>query len=178
VASPDVTEFRWGVSQSQCGLSPAHVSKIERGQASPSLETLTTIVNELDLHGANLFDRPVQGDGHARVVRAADSPFVPGEHGGEVRVAAQTSTATVLLGSGGPEQFVEPTISPRQVITVVLAGTVEVRVGDELVTLRAGDTLVVPSLVPHSVRVTGGRETRTAYITAGGGQAPAAETAA
>jgi len=154
----------------QCDLSPAHVSKIERGLASPSLETLTRIVKELDLHGANLFGRPAQDGGRAQVVRAVDAPVVVGEHGGEVRVAAQTAAATVLLGSGGAEQFAPPTISPRQVITVVLAGAVEVRVGDELVTLQAGDTLVVPSLVPHSIRVTGGPDTRTAYITSDEGQ--------
>jgi transcriptional regulator with XRE-family HTH domain len=154
----------------QCDLSPAHVSKIERGLASPSLETLTRIVKELDLHGANLFGRPEQAGGQAQVVRAADAPIVTLENGGEVRVAAQTSAATVLLGSGGAEQFAPPTISPRQVITVVLAGAVEVRVGDEVVALQAGDTLVVPSLVPHSIRVTGGADTRTAYITSDEGQ--------
>jgi len=154
----------------QCDLSPAHVSKIERGLASPSLDTLTRIVKELDLHGANLFGRPEPTGGRAQVVRAVDAPLVPAEFGGEVRVAAQTAAATVLLGSGGPEEFAAPTISPRQVITVVLAGAVEVRVGDELVALQAGDTLVVPSLVPHSIRVTGGPDTRTAYITSDEGQ--------
>jgi transcriptional regulator with XRE-family HTH domain len=162
----------------QCELSPAHVSKIERGLASPSLETLTRIVKELDLHGANLFGRPAQAGGQAQVVRAADAPVVAGENGGEVRVAAQTSAATVLLGSGGADEFAPPTISPRQVITVVLAGSVEVRVGDELVELQAGDTLVVPSLVPHSIRVTGGPDTRTAYITSDEGQAAADEASA
>ena len=101
-----------------------------------------------------------------------------GENGGEVRVAAQTSAATVLLGSGGADEFAPPTISPRQVITIVLAGAVEVRVGDELVSLQAGDTLVVPSLVPHSIRVTGGPDTRTAYITSDEGQSAAAEASA
>ena len=161
----------------QCELSPAHVSKIERGLASPSLETLTRIVKELDLHGANLFGRPARAGGQAQVVRAADAPVLAGENGGEVRVAAQTSAATVLLGSGGADEFAPPTISPRQVITVVLAGAVEVRVGDELVSLQAGDTLVVPSLVPHSIRVTGGPDTRTAYITSDEGQAAVGETA-
>jgi transcriptional regulator with XRE-family HTH domain len=149
----------------QCDLSPAHVSKIERGLASPSLDTLTRIVKELDLYGANLFGRPEHPGGQPQVIRAADTPVMPGENGGEVRVAAQTAAATVLLGSGGGDEFPSPTISPRQVITVVLAGAIEVLVGDELVELQAGDTLVVPSNVPHSIRVTGGPDTRTAYIT-------------
>lgn len=153
----------------QCGLSPAHVSKIERGLASPSLEVLTRIVNELDLHGADLFGRPIQGDRRAHVVRAADTPILHCDNGGESRVAAQTPSATVLLTSDGPEQFAEPTICPWQVITVVLAGAVEVRIGNELVQLHTGDTLIVPSLIAHSIRVTGGPDTRTAYITSGEG---------
>lgn len=160
----------------QCDLSPAHVSKIERGLASPSLETLTRIVNELDLHSADLFGRPGQPTGQAQVVRAADAEIVASDFGGEVRLAADTAGATVLLGSGGVDEFSPPRISPRQVITVVLAGAVEVRVGDETVALQAGDTLVVPSLVPHSIRVTGGPDTRTAYITSDEGQ-PGAEAA-
>jgi len=151
----------------QCDLSPAHVSKIERGHASPSLETLTRIVNELELHDADLFGWPVRRDRRAHVVRAADAPFVPGDNGGEFRVAAQTPSATVVLGSGGPGGFPEPTISPFQVIAAVLAGSVEMCVGEDLIELQAGDTLTVPSLIAHSIRVTGGPDTRTAYIICG-----------
>ena len=43
----------------QCELSPGHVSKIERGHATPSLDVLTLIVRELDLYDAPLFgERP------------------------------------------------------------------------------------------------------------------------
>ena len=157
----------------QTNLSPAHLSKIERGHASPSLGVLTRIVNELDLHNADLFGRPIRPDRRARVVRAADTLLVRCDNGGEFRAAAQTPSATVLLRTGGPEQFPEPTISPWQVITVVLAGAVEVQFADELVQLQAGDTLIVPSLIAHSIRVTGGPDTHTAYITSGGPQAGA-----
>ena len=63
----------------QCNLSPTHLSKIERGHANPSLEMLTRLVNELDLHHADLFGRPVQRNVRAHVVRAADAPLVPGD---------------------------------------------------------------------------------------------------
>ena len=80
---------------------------------------------------------------------------------------AQTPSVTVVLGSGGPERFAEPTISPRQVITVVLAGSVEARVGNDLIQLQAGDALIVPPLTAHCIRVTGGPDTRTVCITSG-----------
>lgn len=154
----------------QCELSPAHVSKIERGLASPSLMTLTRIVQELDLQGADLFGMRERGPGGGRpqVIRAADVPVlavedVPGGSG-EVRVAARTALATVLIGTGGPDRFLPPTISPREVIAIVLEGAVEARVGEELIELRAGDTLIVPPLAPHAIRITGGQRTRTVYV--------------
>ncbi len=152
----------------QCDLSPAHVSKIERGLASPSLVTLTRIVQELDLQGADLFGRARRVPGHAQVIRAADVPVLPVEDaqtgGDAVRVAAQTPTATVLVGQGGPDHYLPPTISPRQVIALVLEGEAEAHVGDETFTLHAGDTLIIPPLAPHGIRITGGPQTRTVYI--------------
>ena len=155
----------------QSNVSPAHLSKIERGHASPGLEVLTRIVNELDLHDADLFGRPVQERARAHVVRAADAPFVPGDNDGEARVAAHTPSATVVLGTGGPEQFPEATISQRQVITVVLAGSLEARIGNDLIQLETGDALIVPAFIARSIRVSGGPATLTACITSGAPQA-------
>jgi quercetin dioxygenase-like cupin family protein/DNA-binding XRE family transcriptional regulator len=153
----------------QCDLSPAHVSKIERGLASPSLVTLTRIVQELDLHGADLFGLASQVPGHVQVIRAADVPVLPVEDAesgsGAVRVAAQTPATTVLVGLGGPDHYLSPTISPQQVIVLILEGDAEARVGDELIALAAGDTLIIPPLAPHGIRITGGSRTRTVYIT-------------
>ena len=152
----------------QCELSPAHVSKIERGLASPSLVTLTRIVQELDLHGADLFGLASRVPGHAQVIRAADVPVLPVEDAetgsGAVRVAAQTPAATVLVGLGGPDHYLPPTVSPHQVIALVLEGEAEAHVGDEIIRLEAGDTLIIPPLAPHGIRITGGSRTRTVYI--------------
>ncbi len=66
----------------QCELSPAHVSKIERGLASPSLVTLTRIVQELDLQGADLFGRartPQQIATLPRLARATGAALRRGE---------------------------------------------------------------------------------------------------
>jgi quercetin dioxygenase-like cupin family protein len=79
-------------------------------------------------------------------------------------VAAQTPAATVLVGVGGPDHYLPPTISTQQVIVIVLEGEAEARVGDEIIPLAAGDTLIIPPLAPHGIRITGGSRTRTVYI--------------
>jgi transcriptional regulator with XRE-family HTH domain len=158
----------------QCDISPAHLSKVERGLASPSLEMLTRIVQELDLHGADLFGLAAEEQG-TRVVRAADAPLVPLAAGtqpaGELRLAVQTHVSTVVLGAGGPGHFLPPRTSGRQVIAIVLEGAVEAQVGDEVIGLGEGDTLIVPPHTPHAIRVTGGPTTRTVYISSDGEEA-------
>ena len=69
-----------------------------------------------------------------------------------------------MLGAGGPGHFLPPRTSDRQVIAIVLEGAVEAQVGDELIELGEGDTLIVPPHTPHTIRVTGGPTTRTVYI--------------
>ena len=152
----------------QCDISPAHLSKVERGLASPSLAMLTRIVQELDLHGADLFGLAADVERGTRIVRAADAPLVAVDPGnqpaGELRLAAQTPIATVVLGAGGPGHFLAPRISDRQVIAIVLEGSIQAQVADELIELGEGDTLIVPPHAPHTIRVTGGPTTRTVYI--------------
>ena len=101
----------------QCDLSPAHLSKMERGLASPSLVTLTRIVQELDLHGADLFGLAAMQEHGTRVVRAARRAGPPARRRADrpasVRVAAQTPVATVVLGAGGPGHFLPRATSDR-----------------------------------------------------------------
>ena len=120
----------------QCDISPAHLSKVERGLASPSLTMLTRMVQELDLHGADLFGLAAEEERGMRVV----------------------------LGAGRPGHVLPQRTSDRQVIVIVLEGAAEARVGDELIELGEGDTLIVPAHSPHTIRVTGGPTTRTVYI--------------
>lgn len=134
----------------QCEISPAHLSKVERGLASPSLAMLTRIVRELDLHGADLFG------------------LAEAEARAEQERGARVVRADVLADDGGPGPLLAQRTSDRQVIALVLEGAVEAHVGDERFTLGEGDTLIVPPHVPHALRATGGTPTRAVYISADG----------
>jgi transcriptional regulator with XRE-family HTH domain len=123
----------------QCDISPAHLSKVERGLANPSLAMLTRIVQELDLHGTDLFGLAPEAETGARVVRAD------------------------VLAAGSRPLLPQRT-SERQVIAIVLEGAIEAQVGDEVFTLGEGDTLIVPPHTAHAIRATGGPETRAVYI--------------
>lgn len=156
----------------QCDLSPAHVSKVERGLASPSLATLARIVDELGLEPSLLFapdDAPATAAVRApQVVRRDEVLGMAGEggspEGSVVRVLARPEHGMVIEGIGGPDYFLAPTIAPREAVLCVLAGSVEVAVEHDRFSLGAGESIVIPALARHSVRVTGGVGTHTIYL--------------
>lgn len=153
------------------GISAAHVSKIERGLASPSVTTLARLVAELGIDGAEIFGRgtarvPTQ----VRVRRAAEMPLLgPGDgapDGTTVRLVAQIEGAVVLCATGGRRRFMKPVVASHETVMLVLDGSVEVDAGGERHELGTGDAIVIPPNVPHAVRVVGEPdETRTIYLT-------------
>lgn len=154
----------------QCDLSPAHVSKVERGLASPSLATLARIVDELGLEPSLLFgpqDAPPSARA-PRVTRRDEVLDLAGEggspEGSVVRVLARPEQGLLLESLGGPDYFLAPTIAPRDAVLCVLSGSVEVAVEDERFGLGAGESIVIPAMARHSVRVTGGLGTHTIYL--------------
>lgn len=155
----------------QCELSPAHVSKVERGLASPSLGTLARIVDELGLEPALLFgpaDSPPTGARESIVVRGADVMNLAAEVGSPagsvVRVLARPDAGTVIESIGGPDYFLAPTVAPRDAVICVLAGAVELDIEGERFELEAGDSIVIPPMRRHAARVTGGLATHTIYL--------------
>lgn len=155
----------------QCGLSPAHVSKVERGLASPSLATLSRMVDELGLEPALLFepDERTAPSREPQVTRGADvlnlAAEVGSPEGSTVRVRSHSEQGMVIEAIGGPDYFLAPTIAPRDSVVLVLVGSIEVALeGDERVALAAGDSIVIPAMCRHAVRVTGGLETHTLYL--------------
>lgn len=153
----------------QCDLSPAHVSKVERGLASPSLATLSRMLEELGLDPELLF-APEEEDAprEPHVTRGADVVNLAAEvgspEGSVVRVLAHARQGNVIEALGGPDYFLVPTIAPRDSVVCVLAGSVEVAVEGERIALGAGDSVVIPAMSRHAVRVTGGLETHTIYL--------------
>jgi transcriptional regulator with XRE-family HTH domain len=159
----------------RCELSPAHVSKVERGLASPSVATLSRIVQELDLEPALLFGTvasPPTGAPEPIVTRAADVMDLAAEtgspEGSVVRVIARPDTGSVIESIGGPDYFLPPTIAPKDSIFCVLAGTLEVDIEGERFELYAGDSLIVPPFRRFAARVLTGLDTHTLLLSPAG----------
>ena len=147
------------------GLSPALLSKIERGRLFPTLPTLLRIafVFSVDLHYffAGPRERPVLA-----VVRRKDRVRLPETPG---RGPASYAFESLDFPAGERKfnayyaefrQIASDALRPHEHAGVefiyLLKGTLHVRVGAEEHVLRAGDSMYFDSTVPHGYRRAGG----------------------
>jgi transcriptional regulator with XRE-family HTH domain len=133
------------------GLSPNAISRIERGENSPTVSSLRRLANGLEVSVIDLFKEE----------KKSTTVFVKGDNRSRTRAAGATIES---LGSGLTEQGLEPiwiTIEPGSGSTndtvthpgeefvLCLEGCVEYRVADRLYTLEPGDSLFFKAGQPH-----------------------------
>jgi transcriptional regulator with XRE-family HTH domain len=134
------------------GLTKSYLSKIERGQSTPSIAVALKVARALDVDVGRLFS-----DEAAREKIAVDRA----EHRGGERYRALASS---LLGKSMSPFVVRPTENaaddPRpehagQEFVFVHAGNVELEHGDQIVALGAGDSAYFDASVSHKIRAVG-----------------------
>jgi transcriptional regulator with XRE-family HTH domain len=158
------------------GLSPAMLSKIERGQLFPTLPTLLRIAMVFSV-GLDYFiaadrDKPVVG-----ISRHQERLRFPERAGGKDQAFEFESldfpAVQRLLNSYFAEFFA---IAPEKLrrhqhpgaeFIYVLAGTLNLHIGDEQHTLEARDAIYFDSTVPHGYRKTGAKACCALVVTTG-----------
>ncbi len=132
------------------GLTRSYLSKIERGQATPSIAVALKVADALGVDVARLF--------------AADGPaerLSVDRAGGTGRYRP---LAADQLGKAMSPFMVHPTVGPGddprpthtgQELVFVHTGTVQLRHGDTTVTLHAGDSAYFDAGIDHSLRQLG-----------------------
>ena len=132
-----------------CGISRSMISLIERGESSPTAVLLEKLASGLGVPLAALFDAPQPSA--SPVARAVDNPSWRDPHSGYVRRNVSPS------GVGSQIQIVEVTFpakarvsyetGPREPVmhqqVWVIAGAIDITVGDERHRLAAGDCLAM-----------------------------------
>ncbi len=136
------------------GLSTNAISKIERGETSPTVSSLRRISNALEVPVISIFKEPEE----------EAAMFMKREH----RPRTQAVGAIIeTLGTGLPDQSLEPflmILDPEagntsdtythsgEEFVFCLEGEVEYRVGDRLYRMEIGDSLLFDPTQPHSFR--------------------------
>lgn len=158
------------------GVSPSHVSQVERGLASFSVRALYNVASELGISMDSLFDdtppalevasKPVPPDGPSAsgdpladngiVLRAGHRPTIP--------LAGGTRWERLTPRPEAGAEFKEVIYPPAPAdgvraadyvqhsgreYGVVISGTLTVQVGFDTTQLHAGDSIAFDSAVPH-----------------------------
>ena len=158
------------------GLSPAMLSKIERGQLFPTLPTLLRIAMVfsvgLDYFIAADLDKPVVG-----ISRHQERLRFPEKSGGKDQAYEFESldfpAVQRLLNSYFAEFFsvsvekLRRHQHPGAEFSYVLSGTLTVHIGDEQHLLEARDSIYFDSTVPHAYRKSGARACCALVVTTG-----------
>lgn len=152
----------------QISCSTAYLSRIERGSARVSDVLIGEISKALQVDPAWFF--PAQsGSGpleRRHVVRAENRRPLSGmytrsakELGFEDQLLSSTLSGQCYLilsrfppGAGAPPEPLEGYSFEGEQHALVLTGEVELRLGDEVIVLRSGDSFSYPSLIAHRFR--------------------------
>ena len=158
------------------GLSPAMLSKVERGQLFPTLPTLLRIAMVFSV-GLDYFiaadrDKPVIG-----ISRHQDRLRFPEKAGGKDQAYEFESldfpAVQRLLNSYFAEFFA---VAPEKLrrhqhpgaeFIYVLSGTLTLHIGDEQHTLEPRDSIYFDSTVPHAYRKSGPKACCALVVTTG-----------
>lgn len=148
--------------------STAYLSRIELGSANVSAELLQEISNALAVDPDWFFPRQ-SGEGpleRNHVVRAENRRALSGmytrsadELGFEDELLSSTLSGQCYLilsrfrpGAGSPPEPLEGYSFEGEQHAIVLTGEVELRLGDEVIVLREGDSFSYPSMIAHRFR--------------------------
>jgi transcriptional regulator with XRE-family HTH domain len=142
------------------GLSVAFISEVERDLVSPSVASLSRLTGALGVRIGDLFERPTSSD---RLVRAVDRRMITyGEENpywDEVLSPSLSGKllvlrSTILPGADSGGAYAH---EAEEECVVLLEGTLEITVHDEVYRLAEGDALTFPSRLPHGWRNDGDR---------------------
>lgn len=140
------------------GVSESFLSQVERGRANPSVSSLTRIAEALDLGLHDLF-APVRQEGSLVVRASGSAPLEFGEGASKWLLTPQPLQDLEVVvcqyavgGHSGDEPYVH---GDSEETCVVLEGTIELRIGDEVLRLSAGDAATFRSSQPHRTANTG-----------------------
>lgn len=163
------------------GLSQPFLSQVENGRARPSMASLYRIASALDTTPQALF-----GDGAA----ADDAPTLARAGAAEVPTidTVGESLRRLLLPGDAPfhvvelvglaTDFLDPWQHEGFEALYVLAGPIDVQLGDEVTTLATGDFLSYPARLPHRYRSPRGASARVLLIETQWQRAPSTGTGA
>ena len=135
-------------------VSRSLVSQIERGIATPSIETLRRLASAV---GVPVFSLFLEEEGSQSVVRASERRVVhcPGSAVTREILSPHLRGRMAVLWvtfPPGEQSSLQPVRHVGEECVVIVSGTLEVLIGDRPVRLEQGDSMTFDSEAPHLFR--------------------------
>ena len=150
----------------QTGLTKSYLSKIERGQSSPSIAVALRVAHALDADVAQLFCERDEQDKIA-LDRAADRRTDRNRYRALAARMLGKSMSPFVVRPGG--RRTAPGAHPLhagQEFVFVHTGTVELEYGDRTFELGAGDSAYFDAAISHRIRTLGSEPAEVVVVTA------------
>lgn len=135
----------------QCGLSINAISKIERGENSPTVASLHLLASALSVPITEFFREAAE----QTTVLVRRSHRLRAQHSGMgieslgIGLRDQRLEPFLVTLDGGAGADSEPITHPGQEFVYCLEGEIEYRIGSERYHLEAGDSLLFEAAQPH-----------------------------
>lgn len=135
------------------GLTQGYLSKLERDQVSPSVASLVAVCAAVGLRVGDLFEPPPSA-----IVRAGEGALINfgAQHAREYVITPGNQTMIEVIhsfvepgGSGGPTQY---SLDCDVEFIYVVAGSLEMIMGEDIFVLGTGDAMTVRGREPHTWR--------------------------
>ena len=151
----------------RCELSKGFISQVERDLASPSIATLTDLLECLGSSLPNFFNDKAP----EKIIYTAQDMFVKEDedtlHGSItwlVADAQKNSMEPILveMAEGGQTQMLPP--HDGEEFGFVLSGSIHILLGDKRYKLKAGDSFCIHPAAPHQLRNGGKTKAKVLWI--------------
>lgn len=132
------------------GLSIGFISQVERGQTDPSLSSLKSLSNALDIKLRDLFDQ--EGAAHI-LVRKGEGSLLKIDAAVQCELLASSLNKTMepmikVISPGGESGLVTPHSGEEFIF--IIEGTLRVQIGDANYTLNEGDSVYFQANQTHA----------------------------
>ena len=140
---------------SQTGFSPSFMSQVENGQVSPSISSMEKIAHALGVTLGEFFAAAAEGEGGLVVRAAARAGLSSWWSSAEIEALSpmrgpqRLEPILVTLKAGG-RSGKHPYGHPREEFAFVIEGEVDLTLGPEKHSLRAGDAV---TMLPNELRL-------------------------
>lgn len=146
------------------GLSIGFISQVERGQTDPSLSSLKSLSNALDIKLRDLFDQ--EGAAHI-LVRKGEGSLLKIDAAVQCELLASSLNKTMepmikVISPGGESGLVTPHSGEEFIF--IIEGTLRVQIGDANYTLNEGDSVYFEANQVHAWKNIGNTECRALWV--------------